>query len=145
MKKSTALFFQIVVVFIGIGALTFMLWEPHLEGRNINATVFQIYFQDPFLAYAYVASIPFFITLYHVFKILGSVGQNKISVVKSLRIIKYCAMAMIGFVVLGEIFILQSNSDDHAGGVVMGTGIALFAITMAVAAMKLERYLGERV
>ncbi len=49
------------VVFLGIGALGFLLWEPHLEGRNAHATTFEIYFHDPFLAYVYVGSIPFFV------------------------------------------------------------------------------------
>ena len=44
----------------GIGALAFLLWEPHLEGRNANATPYELYFNDPFLAYAYVASVSFF-------------------------------------------------------------------------------------
>src|SRR5712672_4836413 len=101
MKKSSTLFLQVVIVLIGIGALGLMLWEPHLEGRNAHATLFQIYFNDPFLAYAYIASIAFFVALYEAFKVLGYVGQNKVfsqAAVKALRIIKYCAIAIIGFV-----------------------------------------------
>jgi hypothetical protein len=52
MKRSSTAFLQIVIVLIGMGALAFMLWEPHLEGRNAHATVFEVYFKDPFLAYA---------------------------------------------------------------------------------------------
>jgi hypothetical protein len=63
MKKSSTLFLQGVIVLIGIGALALMLWEPHLEGRNAHATLSQIYFHDPFLAYAYLASISFFAAL----------------------------------------------------------------------------------
>lgn len=48
---------------LGISTLALMLWEPHLEGRNVNATLFEIYFRDPFLAYAYTASIVFFVAL----------------------------------------------------------------------------------
>lgn len=64
MKKGSTVFLQVVVVLIGIGAIALMLWEPHLEGRNAHATTFQIYFEDPFLAYAYTASIAFFVALY---------------------------------------------------------------------------------
>jgi hypothetical protein len=60
MKGSSTVFLQVVVVLIGIGALAIMLWEPHIEGRNAHATLFEIYFKDPFLAYAYIGSIPFF-------------------------------------------------------------------------------------
>ena len=77
MKRSSTIFLQVVVVLIGIGALAIMLWEPHIEGRNAHATLFEIYFKDPFLAYAYIASIPFFVALYQAFKVLGYVRQNK--------------------------------------------------------------------
>src|SRR3954469_22513144 len=108
MKRSSTLFLQLVIVLIGIGALALMLWEPHLEGRNSHATVFEVYFKDPFLAYAYLASIPFFVALYHGFKVLGCAGKNQVfsqAVVNALRTIKFCAIAMVGFVAGAEIFI----------------------------------------
>ena len=92
MKRNSTIFLQIVIVLIGIGALALMLWEPHLEGRNAHATLFEIYFKDPFLAYAYLASTPFFVALYQAFKVLGYIGQNKASsqaTVKALRTIKF--------------------------------------------------------
>ena len=46
MKRSSTAFLQIVIVLIGIGALALVLWEPHIEGRNAHATVFEIYFKD---------------------------------------------------------------------------------------------------
>src|SRR3954465_12148967 len=109
MKRSSTLFLQVVIVLVGIGALALMLWEPHIEGRNAHATVFEIYFNDPFLAYAYIASIPFFVALYQAFKVLGYAGQNKVfsqEAVKGLRVIKYCAISIIGFVAVGEIIIM---------------------------------------
>ena len=69
---------QSVIVLIGVGTLALLLWEPHLEGRNAHATPFEIYFKDPFLAYAYVASIPFFAALFQAFKVLGYTRQNKV-------------------------------------------------------------------
>src|SRR5689334_14134601 len=115
MKRVSTIFLQAVIVIIGIGALALMLWEPHIEGRNVHATLFQIYFQDPFLAYAYVASIPFFVALYQAFKVLGFAGQNKIfspEAVKALRTIKYCALAIIGFVAVSTIFMIFGDRDD---------------------------------
>src|ERR1700693_1486862 len=104
MKRSSTIFLQVVIVLIGIGALALLLWEPHIEGRNAHATLFEIYFKDPFLAYAYVASIPFFVALYQAFKALGYIGQDKAfsqATVKALRTIKVCAIAIIGFVAGG--------------------------------------------
>jgi hypothetical protein len=148
MKKSSTLFLQVVIVLIGIGALGIMLWEPHIEGRNAHATPFEIYFKDPFLAYAYLTSIPLFVALYQAFKVLGYVGQNKVFsqvAVKSLRTIKYCATAMIGFVVVGEIFIMLHDSDDRAGGVFMGILITFGSIVIATAAAMFERILQNAV
>src|SRR5215211_120203 len=115
MKRGPILFLKVVVVLIGIGALALMLWEPHIEGRNAHATLFEIYFKDPFLAYAYLASTPFFVALYQAFKVLGYIGQDKAfsqATLKALRTIKFCALAIIGFVALGELFIMLGNSDD---------------------------------
>src|SRR3954464_11162215 len=108
MKRSSTVFLQAVIALLGIGALAFLLWEPHFEGRNAHAAVFEIYFKDPFLAYAYLASVPFFAALYQAFTVLGYIGQNEAfapATVKSLRTIKFCASAIIGFVAGGELFI----------------------------------------
>src|SRR5690348_14275149 len=145
---APTIFLQVVIVLIGICALALLLWEPHIEGRNAHATLFAIYFKDPFLAYAYIASIPFFVALYQAFKVLGYVGQNQVfslAAVKALRTIKFCALAMIGFVVVGEIFILLSPSDDRAGGVFMGVLISFGSIVMATAAAVFERILQNAV
>jgi hypothetical protein len=147
MKKSS-IFLQVVVVLIGIGVLALLLWEPHLEGRNAHATLFEIYFKDPFLAYAYIASTPFFVALYQAFKVLGYVRQNKVfsqAAVKALRTIKYCAISIIGFVAVGEIFIMLGNSDDRAGGVFMGILIAFGSVVIAAAAAMCERILQNAV
>lgn len=148
MKKGPTTFLQAVIVLIGIGTLALMLWEPHIEGRNVNATVFDIYFKDPFLAYAYIASLPFFVALYQAFKVLRYAEQNDIfshGAVKAWRTIKYCAISIIGFVVGGEIFIMLGSSDDRAGGVFMGVLIAFISIVAAAAAAMFERILQNAV
>src|SRR5882724_7237402 len=138
MKKSLTIFLQVVIVLIGIGTLTLLLWEPHIEGRNAHATLFEMYFNDPFLALVYTGSIAFFAALYQAFKVLGYAGQNKIfsqPAVKALRTIKYCAIVIIGFVVVEEIFImLNHGSDDPAGGVFIGVLITFISIVIATAA-----------
>jgi hypothetical protein len=148
MKRSSTIYLRVFIVLIGIGSFAFLLWEPHIEGRNVHATLFEIYFQDLFLAYAYLASIPFFVALYQAFKVLGYAGQNKIisqSAVKALQIIKYCAIIIIGFVAAGEIFIMLNNSDDRAGGVFMGFLITFGSIIIATVAAKFERNLQNTV
>jgi hypothetical protein len=148
MNRSSAALLQFVVVLIGVGALALMLWEPHLEGRNAHATPFEIYFKDPFLAYAYVASISFFVALYQAFKLLGYAGQNKVfspAAVKAMRTIKFCALAMIGFVVVGEVFFLLPFSDDPPAAITMGAMLTFGSIVIAAAAAMFERILQSAV
>jgi hypothetical protein len=143
LKRGTAKFLQLLVVLIAAGALAFMLREPHLEGRNAHATLFAIYFQDPFLAYAYLASVPFFAALHQTYQLLGHAGQDYGAVspatVRALRRIKHCAIAMIAFATGGELIILIQESDDRAGGIVIGLIILTFSAALAALASKLER------
>jgi hypothetical protein len=150
MKKSSTILLQVVIVLIGIGALALMLWEPQIEGRNVHATLFEIYFKDPFLACAYIASIPFFVALYQAFTLLGYIGQNKIfsqAAVNALRTIKHCAQAIVGFVVAGEayLFIVQRGKDDIAGGVFMGLLMIFVSGVIATVAAVFERTLQSAV
>jgi hypothetical protein len=148
MNIGATLFLRAVLVLIGIGVLAFLLVEPHFEGRNTHATLFEIYFKDPFLAYIYVAAIPFFVGLYHAIKVLGYADRNKEfspSTVRSVRTIKYCAIALIAFVAGAEVFIFSIESDDRAGGVVMGLFIALVSAVVATAMAVLERTLQKAV
>lgn len=144
MKRSSTIFLQIVIVLIGIGALAFLLWEPNVEGVNKNATFFEVYFKDPFLAYAYTTSIPFFVALYQAFKVLEYARQNKIfsqEAVIALRTIKYCAIAIIGFVVVSVVFMFRGDPEDRPPGVVMRVFFTFASIVVATAAAIFERIL----
>ncbi len=149
MKRSSTFFLQTVIVLIGIGALALLLWEPQIEGVNANATNVEIYFKDPFLALVYAGSVPFFIALYQACKVLGYAGRDTVfseAAVKALRTIKYCAIAIIGFVAAEELFIvLHHGSDDIAGGVFMGVLITFGSIVIATAAAMFERILQSAV
>ncbi len=145
MKKTSVIFLQILIVLLAICVLTFMLWEPHLEGRNVSATTFQIYFNDPFLAYAYIGSIAFFVAIYKAFTLLGYIRQNKLlsqQSVKSLRTIKYCAIALVCLVAapIAYLFIAQPG-DDIAGGVAIGLFIILVSAIVAILAKVFEKRL----
>lgn len=144
MKRISLIFLQVITVFIAVSIFALMLWEPHLEGRNVNSTLFEIYFKDPFLAYAYFASISFYLLLYQIFKLLGFIRQNKLfstNSVRALKTIKYCAIALATFVFGAEayFFIIQRTKEDIAGGVAMGLFIFFFAALIGIAATVCDR------
>ena len=156
MKKSSTIFLQVVIVALGMGVLIALLWEPHLEGRNVHATLFEIYFKDPFLAYVYLGSIPFFVGLHQAFKVLGYAGQNKVfsqAAVSALRTIKYCALITAGAIVAADTFLViharlypEIGATDGPEGAVMLGIVATFAsIVVATAAAVFERVLQSAV
>lgn len=146
--RSPTAFLQVVLVLFGAGVLAFLLVMPHFEGRNAHATVFEVYFKDPFLAFAYVASIPFFAGLWHGFKVLGCVGRGthfSQEAVRSLRIIKYCAIAIIGFVLVSVAFMMNEGDDDRPQGVMMRLLVCFASVVVASAAATFERILQKAV
>src|SRR6478752_5205101 len=150
MKRASTIFLQIVLIFFGIGMLALLLWEPQLEGRNVHATQFEIYFEDPFLAYIYLAFVPFFVGIFQAFKMLGYTRRDEIfseRSVRALRIIKYCAITTAIFILGAEayIFVFVRGTDDVAGGVMMGAFIIFISAVIATAAAVFERILQKAV
>lgn len=135
---------------IGIGVLVLMLWEPHLEGRNAHATVFEIYFKDPFLAWAYLGSIAFFTALFQAFTFVGYVGENQgrsAKAVRALRTIKYCAMVLVFMIgaAVAYMLIAVRGKDDIAGGVAMGLFLIFGSVIAGTVAAVFERRLQNAV
>ena len=151
MKRSSIIFLQIVIVLIGVAALALLLWEPQVEGVNKNATNFEIYFQDPFLALVYAGSIPFFIALYQAYPGIG-IRRTKSSLLagsrESFADHQVLRLAIIGFVVLEELFILLSGNrdlDNPGAPIFLGVLIVFPSIVVATAAAMFERILQNAV
>jgi len=150
MKKCSTIFLQVVIVLVGIGALTLMLLEPIHEGRNAHATLFEIYFKDPFLAYVYIASISFFTALFQAFKLLGYVRQNKVfsqAAVNASRTIKYCAIIQSALIVMAALYIMifHAAEDDPAGFIALCVVATFISVVIATAAAVFERTLQKAV
>lgn len=146
-KRSSILVLQAVLVLIGIAAVTLLLLEPQLEGRNEQASFVQIYLQDPFLAYVYVASLPFFVALFQAFKLLGLIGRDQVftqSAVRILKNIKYCAYITVGTIVAAILYLKLaafSNGEDAAGAVMLGNIAAFASLVIGTAASVFEKIL----
>lgn len=150
-RRAATIFLQVIVILVGVIVLSALLIEPHLEGRNTNSTFFQIYFTDPFLAYIYLASIPFFVALFQAFRELGYVRRNKIfstTAVRGLRTIKYCGLIIAGSTVAADIYIriaAHNSNDDPAGAVMLGIIITFASVVVAAAAAVCEKTLQNAV
>ncbi len=93
-ERIAAIFLQVVIVVLGVVIFAALLYEPIIEGVNANATsLYDIYVDDPFLAYAYASSSAFFIALYQAFIVAGNIGRSEWRSIRSkraLHVIKYC-------------------------------------------------------
>ena len=133
MQRLSTIVLQAVIVLIGIAVFAGLVWEPQLEGVNAHATQLEIYFQDPFLAYVYLGSIPFFVALYWAFTVLRYVRHDKIfsqAAVKAVRTIRYCAFMTAGAIVGADaLLILFATGEDDAAGVM---ALSLVAIVTSI-------------
>ena len=147
MKSILTIFFQAVIVLIGIVALAILIRFPLIEGRAANLDLFSIY-ADPFILYGYAVSIVFFVGLYKAFKLLGYIRQNKIfspSSVGALKSIKYCAIALSILIVTAGILIIlfHDKEDDPAGFLALCIVTTFASIVVATVAARFEKILNK--
>lgn len=141
MKKSISAIVCALIAVIAIAAFVFMIRMPLHEGRNVGATLTQVYFHDPFLAYAYASSILFFVGLFHIAKLVQYAALPSValdSCLRSARIVRNCALALMGLITapLAYLFIVRPE-DDIAGGLAMGL---LVFLSSAIVAFTANRY-----
>ncbi len=145
MKRTSIIFLQAVIVLIGIVAFALLIRLPLTEGRAANLDLFSIYF-DPFILYGYAASIAFFVGLYKAFKLLGYIGQDKVfssNSVRTLKSIKYCAIALSILIVTAGLYIrlYHNKEDDPAGFLAICIVTTFVFIVVATAAAIFEKIL----
>jgi hypothetical protein len=144
MKSFLTTVLQIAVAVWGLLVLAFLILEPQVEGRNAHATQFQIYFQDPFLAYVYVASIPFFLGLYQVEQLLSQIRHRTVASpegIVTVRNIKRCACIVIAAAVVSLLFMVNGDPDDGPPGLALRLMVSLPSLAVALLAAKFERRL----
>lgn len=151
MKKSLMICLQWLAIIVGLVVLVFMIIEPQLEGRNVGATLSEIYLHDGFLLWAYTGSIAFFVGLYHAFKLFGYIRASKTVSTKSvqaLATIKYCALVLIGFLLFAQgylVLVQRQVEDDIAGGVAMSMMLLIVSVTVATVSSRFEKNLRRKI
>lgn len=129
---------------IGCVVLAVLLFEPHVEGRNANATLVDIYFRDPFLVFVYIGSIPFFVALFRTFKLLGYIvsGDSGFSThsLRAAQRIRSWARVTLAFVVVG-VSILIVTGDERPVALFVGLVPTIALLTIVSSAALFERLL----
>lgn len=144
MKRGSTLFLKTVIILIGIAVLAALIWFPQTEGRAKDLDLISIYL-DPFIAYIYASSIPFFAALFQAIKLLGFIEKNNVfshRAVQAVRNIKFCAVTIVCLLVVAMGWVrLTSGNDDPAGAIAVGTGLTFASIVIATTAAVLQKVL----
>lgn len=140
MKRSSTIFLRAVVVLIALIVLGLCLF---VLPAGISSDATEMY--HPILWGMYATAIPFFIALHQTLKLLGYIDKTKafsqVSV-KTLKTIKYCALAISGLYAVGLPYIFfVADKDDAPGAVLIGLVFTLGSLVVAVFAAVLERLL----
>lgn len=143
MSRVSTRFLQALTVLLGIAVLVLLLWEPRIEGRNANASTAAIYLHDPFLAYVYLGSIPFFVALYSVVRLLNWIGSPDAfsrRTIEAARLIRICARTTIGFI-LGAVVYLLVFGEERPPAIFIGSIAVVGFLAVASSAAVFEKLL----
>lgn len=146
MKRGSTFFLKGVVVLIGLAALAVCIfWLPEMARRDAEAHPETSYLQYPFLAGAYLLSVPFFVALYQAFKLLTYIDRNnafsELSV-RALKYIKYSGFTLSSIFASGILFVILFIDDDDVAGVIgMGLMCTFASAVIAIFAAVLQRLL----
>lgn len=113
--------------FAGFCALGFLLGEPLLEGRNAHANLFAVYFKDPFLAFVYLGSVPFFVGLHRAYHGRWASARR-------------CAFASAAIVALSFVFVPFQDREDRPQGIVTRAAVGSLLLAAGWAADRRARH-----
>ncbi|MDZ5606230.1 DUF2975 domain-containing protein [Bacillus pseudomycoides] len=149
MKRGSTTFLKVVLLIIGIAVLALCIFAvPEIASRDASANPETSYLQYPFLVCTYVLSIPLFIALYQAFKLLIYIDKCKAFSelsVRALKYIKYCAITISIFIVLGILFVIFFIEGDRAGIIMLGLIGTFASSVIATFAAVLQRLLQEAI
>lgn len=150
MKRGSTLFLKIAVFLIGTPILALCLFGlPMVAKEAVDSYSEFAYVLYGILIVMYISAIPFFIALYQAFKLLSYIDKNKAFAdisVKALKNIKYCAISISSFYVVGmPLFYFMAEVDDAPGIIVIGLIIIFASLVIAVFAAVLQRLLKEAI
>lgn len=141
MSHRTATVLQVITALVGVGVFVFLLWEPHLEGRNADATLTKIYLGDPFLAFVYAGAIPFFVVIWQSVRLLGRLGPpggDAERAAGAARLVTTCAGITIGFIGVG-VAVLLLVGEERPPALLLGVLATLTVLCVSAPAVIVQR------
>ncbi|ASS73629.1 hypothetical protein CIG75_00640 [Tumebacillus algifaecis] len=143
MKRET-LFLKAAVILMGIPVLVLCIFfVPAISNFMAGLYPEAAYLQYLIMIGLYATVIPFYITLYQTYKLLGHIDQNKYFSelsFKALKNIKYCATAISILHVLNmPLFYLMARRVDPPIIMPVGWSMIFAALVIAVFAAVLQK------
>jgi hypothetical protein len=140
MKRGSTLFLRATVLAMGLAVLALCVFALPAGISSDNTGDYR-----PILIGMYLPAIPFFIALHQTLKLLGYIDKNKAFSelsVKTLKVIKYCALTISGLFAAGMPYVfLVADQDDAPGVILIGLILVFAPIVVAVFAAVLQRLL----
>lgn len=152
MNRGSTLFLKLVISAIAVGALAICIFVlPSIAAQDATAHPELAWQRYPFLTYAYILCAAFFIALYQGFKLLGYIDENKAfseSSVRSLRVIKYCAIFVSALIVAGLVTLLTAavgKNEDMTGIVMPGLVVIFISVVGSTVIALLQRHVQKAI
>ena len=146
-KQASTLFLKVVLVLMALAALALCIFAlPGMAARDAAAHPETAYLQYPFLILAYVFFVPVFIAMVQTFKLLTYIDRNQAFselAVKSLKVIRYCAYAVIVLGELATIALIRGEDITHI--IMLGVFGSFASIVVAVFAELLQKLLKDAI
>ena len=149
MKQET-LFLRIAVFLIGAPVVALCIFLVPWANKSAEHYQELASLKYPVLIGLYVTAVAFFFALYQALKLLSYIDKNKAfsqMTVGALKYIKYCALIISAFYVVGGLPLLyhMAEIDDAPGMIVLGLVIIFASTVIAVFAAVLQRLLQEAI
>lgn len=149
-RRASTLFLKAVLLLVaGIALALCVFGLPGMVAMDAKLHPETAYLQYPFLIAAYIFFTPFFIALYQTFRLLTLIDRGQAfsdAAVKALKTIRYCAYAIILFIVLGELAtVALIRGEDITHIITMGVLITIGSATVALFASLLQELVRDAI
>lgn len=148
MKRGSTIFLKMAVLLIGLPILGLCIFGiPWLANHPVNPSYAGSLY--PIVIIMYISVIPFIIALFQSFRLLSYIDKNEAFSsfsVRSLKIIKYCAIVISSlYLVMLPFVFLVADKDDAPGLIIVGMVPIFASLVIAVFSAVLQRLLQEAI